>query len=150
MQEQGRFNYVTPTSYLELLSNFSAIFGLKKNELLQQKKRTKTGLDKLLSTEREVTKLRAELEEMQPLLAEAVEETTQTMETIAVDSKVGFWKVLVGEGRTIRARAILSVKFWVRVIWSSCQFIMNFMSENYFKNIDTLTCIDQILIRLRL
>ena len=90
MQEQGRFNYVTPTSYLELLSIFSAIFGLKKNELLQQKKRTKTGLDKLLSTEREVTKLRAELEEMQPLLAEAVEETTQTMETIAVDSKVGF------------------------------------------------------------
>ena len=150
MQEQGRFNYVTPTSYLELLSIFSAIFGLKKNELLQQKKRTKTGLDKLLSTEREVTKLRAELEEMQPLLAEAVEETTQTMETIAVDSKVGFWKVLVGEGRTIRARVILSVKFWVRVIWSSCQFIMNFMSENYFKNIDTLTCIDQILIRLRL
>ena len=92
MQEQGRFNYVTPTSYLELLSIFSAIFGLKKNELLQQKKRTKTGLDKLLSTEREVTKLRAELEEMQPLLAEAVEETTQTMETIAVDSKVGFLK----------------------------------------------------------
>ena len=75
---------------MELLSIFSAIFGLKKNELLQQKKRTKTGLDKLLSTEREVTKLRAELEEMQPLLAEAVEETTQTMETIAVDSKVGF------------------------------------------------------------
>ena len=150
MQEQGRFNYVTPTSYLELLSIFSAIFGLKKNELLQQKKRTKTGLDKLLSTEREVTKLRAELEEMQPLLAEAVEETTQTMETIAVDSKVGFWKVLVGEGRTIRDRAILSVKFWVRVIWSSCQFIMNFMSENYFKNIETLTCIDQIFIRLRL
>lgn len=88
IQEQGRFNYVTPTSYLELLSIFSKIFGLKKNELLQQKKRTKTGLDKLLSTEKEVTKLRADLEEMQPLLAEAVEETTQTMETIAIDSKV--------------------------------------------------------------
>lgn len=88
IQEQGRFNYVTPTSYLELLSIFSSIFGLKKNELLQQKKRTKTGLDKLLSTEKEVTKLRADLKEMQPLLAEAVEETTQTMETIAIDSKV--------------------------------------------------------------
>lgn len=52
------------------------------------KKRTKTGLDKLLSTEKEVTKLRADLEDMQPLLAEAVEETTATMETIEVDSKV--------------------------------------------------------------
>jgi len=88
IQEQGRFNYVTPTSYLELLSIFSRIFGLKKNELVQSRKRTKTGLDKLLLTEKEVTKLRADLENMQPLLAEAVEETTATMETIAIDSKV--------------------------------------------------------------
>jgi dynein heavy chain len=87
-EEQGRINYVTPTSYLELLSIFSKIFGLKKNELIQAKKRTKTGLDKLLLTEKEVTKLRGELEQMQPLLAEAVLETTQTMETIAVDSKI--------------------------------------------------------------
>ncbi len=35
-----------------------------------------------------MTKLRADLEEMQPLLAEAVEETTATMETIAIDSKI--------------------------------------------------------------
>ncbi len=88
LAEQGRYNYVTPTSYLELLSIFSRIFGLKKNELVQSRRRTKTGLDKLLLTEKEVTKLRADLENMQPLLAEAVEETTATMETIAVDSAV--------------------------------------------------------------
>ena len=46
-EEQGRFNYVTPTSYLELLSIFSKIFGSKKNELIQARKRTKTGLDKV-------------------------------------------------------------------------------------------------------
>ena len=46
-EEQGRFNYVTPTSYLELLSIFSKIFGSKKNELIQSRKRTKTGLDKV-------------------------------------------------------------------------------------------------------
>ena len=45
--EQGRMNYVTPTSYLELLSIFSKIFGQKKNELIQARKRTKTGLDKV-------------------------------------------------------------------------------------------------------
>jgi dynein heavy chain len=87
-EEQGRYNYVTPTSYLELLSIFSKIFGLKKNELIQAKKRTKTGLDKLLHTEKEVTKLRAELEQMQPLLEEAVQEAISTMETISVDSKI--------------------------------------------------------------
>ncbi len=46
-EEQGRHNYVTPTSYLELLSIFSKIFGQKKNELIQARKRTKTGLDKV-------------------------------------------------------------------------------------------------------
>ena len=42
----------------------------------------------MLSTEKEVTKLRAELEQMQPLLEEAVQEAVTTMETISVDSKV--------------------------------------------------------------
>lgn len=52
------------------------------------RKRTKTGLDKLLSTEKDVTKLRADLEQMQPLLVEAVAEAETTMATITVDSKV--------------------------------------------------------------
>ncbi len=47
-EEQGRYNSVTPTSYLELLSIFSKIFGLKKNQLIQAKKRTKNGLDKVI------------------------------------------------------------------------------------------------------
>ena len=87
-EEQGRYNYVTPTSYLELLSIFSKIFGAKKNELIQARKRTKTGLDKLLLTEKEVTKLREDLEQMQPLLEESVQEAISTMQTISVDSKV--------------------------------------------------------------
>lgn len=41
-----------------------------------------------MSTEKEVTKLRGELEQMQPLLEEAVQEAIVTMETISVDSQV--------------------------------------------------------------
>ena len=52
------------------------------------RKRTKTGLDKLLSIEKDVTKLRTDLEQMQPLLVEAVAEAETTMATITVDSKV--------------------------------------------------------------
>ncbi len=87
-EEQGRYNSVTPTSYLELLSIFSKIFGLKKNQLIQAKKRTKNGLDKLLTTEKEVSKLQIDLEEMQPLLEEAVKEAITTMNIISSDSKV--------------------------------------------------------------
>ncbi|CAF1941259.1 unnamed protein product [Rotaria magnacalcarata] len=84
--EMSRYNYVTPTSYLELLNIFSKIFGKKKDELVLAKKRTKTGLDKLLSTEKDVSKLRVELNEMLPLLDQAVRETNETMAKIAEDT----------------------------------------------------------------
>ncbi|CAF4530430.1 unnamed protein product, partial [Rotaria magnacalcarata] len=46
----------------------------------------KTGLDKLLSTEKDVSKLRVELNEMLPLLDQAVRETNETMAKIAEDT----------------------------------------------------------------
>ena len=48
-QELNRHNYVTPTSYLELLAIFTNLVGLKKRELDTARNRTKTGLDKVLS-----------------------------------------------------------------------------------------------------
>ena len=47
LDELSRYNYVTPTSYLELLGIFSKLIGIKKNELVVARKRTKTGLDKV-------------------------------------------------------------------------------------------------------
>ncbi|KAA0196090.1 Dynein heavy chain 1 axonemal [Fasciolopsis buskii] len=86
--ELSRHNYVTPTSFLELLGVFSKIYGLKKVEVTTARDRTKTGLDKLLSTEEAVSKLQEELEIMKPELERAVEESKVTMEEIARDSKV--------------------------------------------------------------
>ena len=87
-QELSRHNYVTPTSYLELLGIFSNIYGTKKNELQQALRRTKNGLDKLLYTEEVVQKLQEELELLKPQLEEAVVESNTMMERITVDSAV--------------------------------------------------------------
>ncbi|CAH8511378.1 unnamed protein product [Dicrocoelium dendriticum] len=87
-QELNRHNYVTPTSFLELLGVFSKIYGMKKQEVIAARNRTKTGLDKLLSTEEVVSKLQEELEVMKPELEKAVEESKVTMEEIARDSKI--------------------------------------------------------------
>ena len=46
LAELSRHNYVTPTSYLELLSIFAKMCNLKKTEIKGQRDRTKTGLDK--------------------------------------------------------------------------------------------------------
>ncbi|XP_070190635.1 dynein axonemal heavy chain 1-like isoform X2 [Littorina saxatilis] len=88
LSELSRYNYVTPTSYLELLGIFSKLIGLKKFELSTARKRLKIGLDKLLTTADEVAKLQEELATMRPLLAEAVQESIATMEKISVDTAI--------------------------------------------------------------
>jgi len=45
--ELGRYNYVTPTSYLELLGIFNKLMALKNTELNNARSRTKGGLDKV-------------------------------------------------------------------------------------------------------
>ncbi|MCJ8744212.1 hypothetical protein PDJAM_G00116030 [Pangasius djambal] len=75
--ELSRYNYVTPKSYLELLSIFSALIGQKKQELHWARQRMKAGLDKLLSTAEDVSKMQEELETMRPLLEEAARDTVQ-------------------------------------------------------------------------
>ena len=47
LAELSRHNYVTPTSYLELLGTFGKLLKLKMNEISTHRNRTKTGLDKV-------------------------------------------------------------------------------------------------------
>ncbi|CAI2738305.1 unnamed protein product [Dicrocoelium dendriticum] len=61
---------------------------MKKQEVIAARNRTKTGLDKLLSTEEVVSKLHEELELIKPVLEKAVEESKVTMEEIVRDSKI--------------------------------------------------------------
>lgn len=47
LAELSRYNYVTPTSYLEILSLFAKMCHTKKTEISGQRNRTRTGLDKV-------------------------------------------------------------------------------------------------------
>lgn len=49
--ELSRYNYVTPTSYLELLGIFGKMAKIKQTELSTQRNRTKIGLDKVRLTD---------------------------------------------------------------------------------------------------
>ena len=84
----NRMNYVTPTGYLELLKTFAKILGVKKRDLMMQRNRTAYGLDKLLTTAKEVAILQEQLTAMQPQLKEAAIETEATMKKIATDKIV--------------------------------------------------------------
>lgn len=47
LQQLGRHNYVTPTSYLELISSFKTMLARKRGEVFKLKKRYEVGLEKL-------------------------------------------------------------------------------------------------------
>lgn len=83
--ELNRNNYVTPKSYLELLNLYKRLLEKKRNELQALRKRTSTGLEKLLNATKEVEILQEELEAMQPMLMQTSQETDYAMKKIAVD-----------------------------------------------------------------
>lgn len=72
--ELRRYNYVTPTSYLELLSTFTKLLSEKRMEISTTKSRLEIGLDRLLSTAQEVEIMQGELENLQPVLVKTAQE----------------------------------------------------------------------------
>ena len=83
-----RYNYVTPTSYLELLGTFKRVLAEKRDELTTAKRRLSVGLDKLASTEKDVAVMKVELIDLQPILEKTSIEVDELMKKIEVD-KVG-------------------------------------------------------------
>ncbi|XP_028841933.1 dynein heavy chain 1, axonemal isoform X2 [Denticeps clupeoides] len=88
LAELSRHNYVTPKSYLDLLHIFSTLIGQKKQDLHSACLRMKTGLDKLLRTADDVSKMQEKLATMRPLLEEAAKDTEVTMSNIKEDTVI--------------------------------------------------------------
>jgi dynein heavy chain len=96
--ELKRHNYLTPTSYLELLNTFNSLLDVKKAEFQQAIDRYSIGLEKLLHTEKSVAEMQQELTELQPKLEQAKIDTDALMISIEKDSKE------VNETRTVVAK----------------------------------------------
>lgn len=63
-----RFNYVTPTSYLELIQTFKQLLNEKRTSVLNGKNRYITGLKQLENAAQQVAIMQAQLEVMEPQL----------------------------------------------------------------------------------
>ncbi|XP_068702145.1 dynein axonemal heavy chain 3-like [Montipora foliosa] len=78
-----RRNYVTPTSYLELIKAFKSLLGQKRLQILTLKTRYLKGLEKLDFASSQVSIMQQELKELQPELIETSKETEQLIKIIA-------------------------------------------------------------------
>ncbi|KAJ3206419.1 Dynein heavy chain 7, axonemal [Entophlyctis luteolus] len=81
-----RHNYVTPTSYLELIQTYKKLLDLKRKEINALKQRYEVGLDQLASAASQVGTMQVELHALQPQLIVTQKETDQIMEVIARES----------------------------------------------------------------
>ena len=75
LEELRRPYYVTPTSYLELITSFKQLLGQKRTEISTYTQRYEGGLSKLASTADQVKAMQKELEELRPVLIETGKET---------------------------------------------------------------------------
>ncbi|XP_076366412.1 dynein axonemal heavy chain 3-like isoform X2 [Tachypleus tridentatus] len=90
--ELRRHNYVTPTSYLELILTFKELLGKKQEELLTQRNRYVVGLEKLEFASSQVFVMQDELTALHPQLIQTSAETERLMikieqDTVEVEAK---------------------------------------------------------------
>ncbi|XP_021255790.1 dynein heavy chain 7, axonemal isoform X4 [Numida meleagris] len=84
--ELQRHNYVTPTSYLELISTFKTLLEKKRTKVMEMKRRYEVGLEKLNSATSQVACMQSELEALQPQLREASKQVDEMMVVIQKES----------------------------------------------------------------
>uniref|UniRef100_A0AAY4BTU9 EF-hand domain-containing protein n=1 Tax=Denticeps clupeoides TaxID=299321 RepID=A0AAY4BTU9_9TELE len=84
--ELQRHNYVTPTSYLELISTFKDLLEKRRLEVMQLKQRYEVGLEKLESAAAQVATMQMELERLQPQLHVASKAVDEMMVHIEHES----------------------------------------------------------------
>ncbi|KAJ1515292.1 Dynein heavy chain 7, axonemal [Coelomomyces lativittatus] len=82
-----RHNYVTPTSYLELIRTYKSLLEHKRHDVSKWKFRYINGLEKLDYAGKAVSKMQVDLEALQPQLIKTKEETTEIMIQIERESK---------------------------------------------------------------
>jgi dynein heavy chain len=83
----GRYNYVTPTSYLELIKTFKSLLEKKRNETVANRTRYLNGIEQLEMASKQIDVLKDRLEELQPTLKIAVETVAKQLAQVQADSE---------------------------------------------------------------
>ena len=85
LKKEGRHNYVTPTSYLELLTMFTSLLHKQRDFVSSQKRRYEVGLEKLAFTADAVATMQDELTALKPELIKTVAETEDLMAKVQME-----------------------------------------------------------------
>ena len=82
LKAEGRYNYITPTSYLELLSSLKNLLDNQRKRLSTRLESYEKGVQKLIETAEEVKRMEKELTDKRPVLLQMKEENAKLSATI--------------------------------------------------------------------
>lgn len=85
-QQLGRYYYVTPISYMQLLSNLEKLLSRKQSEMLARIEKYKNGVQKLEDCGRIVDQKKIELEDLKPNLQVMTKQTEEIMAEVEVET----------------------------------------------------------------
>jgi dynein heavy chain len=85
LKKTQRHVYITPTSYLELLSSFVSILAMKRKQVGTAQHRYQVGLTKIIDSEQQVSGLQQMLIEKKPFLEETQKKVGEMMQVIQKD-----------------------------------------------------------------
>lgn len=98
LQNERRYNYTTPKSYLEQITLYSKLLKQKSSELHSKVKRLENGLDKLRSTAKQVDELKKKLAVQEIELKEKNDAADALIEIVGIETeKVSIEKNLADE-----------------------------------------------------
>lgn len=105
----NRHNYVTPTSYLELIHTFKGLLEKKRSETKTARQRYLTGIEQLEIASKQVDVLKENLETLQPTLKIAAETVAKHLAQVQKDSEIANAKreqVMIDEAAAIEQATI--------------------------------------------
>uniref|UniRef100_A0A7N5JRQ9 Dynein axonemal heavy chain 3 n=1 Tax=Ailuropoda melanoleuca TaxID=9646 RepID=A0A7N5JRQ9_AILME len=104
-----RHNYVTPTSYLELILTFKTLLNTKRQEVDMMRNRYLTGLQKLEFASSQVAVMQVQLTALQPQLIQTSEETAKMMVKIEEETREADAKKLLVQADEKEANAAAAI-----------------------------------------
>ena len=118
LEEEQRYYYATPTSYLELINTYKKLLKAKHLEVSTVRDRYEIGLEKLLSAEESVSVMKEELIALQPVLVKTSEEVEEALIVVDKETEQAEAKLAVVE----KEEAVANVKAQVaKAIKDECE-----------------------------
>ena len=139
-KELGRYNYTTPTSYLELIKLYVEILKAQTTKISNNERRYSVGLNKLKETEEMVADLEIKLTEMQPVLVKASEETEVLLVQVTADQKDADAQAAVVEVDVQEANKVAAE---VKIIKDDCQKDLDEAMPAYESAVKALSTLDK-------